>query len=147
VQRFTDKEIIPWDGYCYVHSKITAKEVMTTRELHKDAVIIVHPECTREVINLADEVLSTDGMIKFAHTSGAKKFIIGTEEGILHRLKKENPDKIFYTLGPARMCENMKKTTLEDVYLALKEEKYQIEIETEIREKAKKALDKMLEYT
>jgi len=146
VQRFTDKRIISWAGYCYVHDKITAADVRRIRELHKDGVVVVHPECRREVIELADEVLSTGGMVKFARTSAAKKIIIGTEEGLIYRLKKENPDKEFYTLGPARMCKNMKLTTLEDVYLALKEERYEIEIEKEIENRARKSLDKMLEY-
>ncbi len=141
-----DKEIIPWDGYCYVHEEIRINDVKKAKELHSDAVLIVHPECKREVIDLADEVLSTGGMVKFARNSNAKKIIIGTEVGLIYRLKKENPDKVFYTAGPARMCKNMKITTLEDVYLALKEEKYKIEIDEEIRKRAKKALDKMLQY-
>lgn len=141
-----DKEIIPWDGYCYVHEEIRINDVKKAKELHSDAVLIVHPECKREVIDLSDEVLSTGGMVKFARNSNARKIIIGTEEGLIYRLKKENPKKIFYTAGPARMCKNMKITTLEDVYLALKEEKYKIEIDEEIRKRAKKALDKMLKY-
>ncbi|MBI4721914.1 MAG: quinolinate synthase NadA [Candidatus Stahlbacteria bacterium] len=158
VQRFTDKEIIPYNGYCYVHEKITPEDVKQARQIHKEAVIIVHPECRKEVIDLVvaerkscsggtDEVLSTDGMIRYAKSSNAKKIIVGTEEGILYRLKKENPDKLFYTLGPARMCKNMKLTTLSDVYFALLEEQYEIEIDEQIKDRAKRALDKMLDYT
>jgi len=97
-----------------------------------------------KVIELADEVTSTGGMIKLAKNSKAKKFIIGTEEGLIHRLKKENPEKEFFTAGHALMCHNMKLTGLEDVYLSLKEEKYKIEIEEDVQKKAKKALDRML---
>lgn len=146
VQRFTDKNIIPWAGYCYVHAKICPDDVRLAKELHKDAVVVVHPECKREVIDLADEVLSTDGMVKFASSSVVNEIIIGTEEGLLYRLKKENPNKKFYTVGPARMCINMKMTMLEDVWFALRDEKYKIEIDKDIREKAKKSLDRMLEY-
>jgi quinolinate synthase len=146
VQRFTDKRIIPWDGYCYVHETIRFEDVQRAKEIHKDAVIIVHPECKSEVIDIADEVLSTSGMVRFAKSSDAKKIIVGTEEGLLYRLKKENPDKIFYTAGPARMCKNMKITTLEDVYFALKEEKYRIEIPKAIMEGAKNSLNKMIRY-
>lgn len=146
VQRFTDKKIIPWDGYCYVHEKIRAEDVRKAKELHSDAVLIVHPECKRGVIDLADEVLSTGGMVKFARNSNARKIIIGTEEGLIYRLKKENPDKTFYAAGPAQMCKDMKITTLEDVYLALKEEKYRIEIEETIGKRARESLDRMLEY-
>lgn len=146
VGRFTDKEIIPWNGYCYVHEKIDPEIVRRAKELHKDASLIVHPECRKEVIDLADEVLSTDGMVKFAKNSKTKKIIIGTEEGLIYRLKKENPDKIFYTAGPAQMCRSMKVTTLEDVWLALKEERYEIEIPEAIRNRAKRALDSMFKY-
>ena len=85
-------------------------------------------------------------MVKLAKKLKAKKFIIGTEEGLIYRLKKENPEKEFFTAGPALMCRNMKLTTLEDVYLSLKEERYKIEIEDEVRRKAKRALDRMLKY-
>ncbi len=146
VARFTHKEIIPWDGYCYVHERIRPEDIKKIKELHPDGVIIVHPECRSEVIDLADEVLSTGGMVKFAKKSNAQKIIIGTEEGLIYRLKKENPDKTFYTAGPAKMCRNMKITTLEDVYLALERGRYKIEIEEDIQKRAKRALDRMLEY-
>ncbi|MFA5033107.1 MAG: quinolinate synthase NadA [bacterium] len=154
VRKFTDKKIISCMGHCYVHSKMTAEDVKSARESHKNAPIIVHPECENEVVELADEVLSTDGMLKFAKASKAKEIIIGTEEGIIHRLKKENPNKEFYTLGPARMCKNMKLTKLEDIYLALlaesdlngKENQYRLELPDEIIRKASLSLTRMLEY-
>ncbi|MCK4307972.1 quinolinate synthase NadA [candidate division WOR-3 bacterium] len=146
VQRFTDKEIIPWNGFCYVHDGMKSDVVKQTKDLHPDAKLIVHPECQREVIDLADKVTSTGGMVKFARESNVDKIIIGTEEGIVYRLQKENPQKTFYTAGSARMCRNMKITTLKDVLFALREEKYKIELPDHIVERARIALDKMLEY-
>jgi len=146
VSRFTDKEIIPYDGYCYVHNKIRAEEIRKAKEIHPDAVVIVHPECRPEVIDIADEVASTSGMVNFIRKSKARKFIIGTEEGLLYRLKKENPEKQFYTGGSALMCHNMKLTKLEDVYLSLKEERYKVEVSSDIKKKKKRALDEMLKY-
>ena len=146
VSQFTDKEIVPYNGYCYVHDRIYPESIKRAKEAYPDAVVLVHPECRDGVIKLADEVASTGGMIKFAKTSKARKFIIGTEEGLIHRLKKENPEKEFFTAGPALMCHNMKLTSLEDVYLSLKMEKYKIEIEEDVQRKAKKALDRMLKY-
>lgn len=146
VQRFTDKEIIAWNGFCYVHDGIEPNIVKKTKDSHPDAKLIVHPECKREVIDLADKVTSTGGMVKFARESDVEKIIVGTEEGMIYRLQKENPKKTFYTIGSARVCRNMKITTLEDVLFALREEKYKIELSDSIMRKAKTALDKMLEY-
>ncbi|MCK4353119.1 quinolinate synthase NadA [candidate division WOR-3 bacterium] len=146
VQRFTDKDIILWDGYCYVHQGMNPRSIKLAKGLHPNAKLIVHPECRPQVIDLADEVLSTSGMIRFAKESATNKILIGTEEGILYRLKRENPDKTFYAAGPARVCRSMKVTKLEDVLIALKEKRYKIEIPEFIREKAKKALEEMLKY-
>ncbi len=145
-ERFTDKEIIPWNGYCYVHEKIRKEEVRLAKEKFPDALLLVHPECNPSVIDLADEVLSTSGMLDFAKKSDKKRFFIGTEEGLIYRLKKENPEKEFYTAGTAKMCRNMKLTTLYDVYLSLKEERYPIELAREIIKSAQKALEAMLKY-
>jgi len=145
-QRFTGKEIIPWNGYCYVHERITEKEVRLAKKKFPDALLLVHPECNPSVIDLADEVLSTGGMISFAKKSDKKKFLIGTEEGLIYRLKKENPAKEFYTAGTAKMCRNMKLTTLYDIYFSLKEERYSIELPEGIIRSAQKALTAMLKY-
>ena len=145
-QRFVDKEIIPWNGYCYVHEKIRKEEVRLAKEKFPDALLLVHPECNPSVIDLADEVLSTSGMLNFAEKSDKKKFLIGTEEGLIYRLKKENPGKEFYTAGTAKMCRNMKLTTLNDVYSSLKEERYAIELSEGIIKSAQKALMGMLKY-
>jgi len=143
-QRYVDKEIIPWNGYCYVHEKIREEEVCLAKEKFPDALLLVHPECNPSVIDLADEVLSTSGMVSFAKKSDKKRFLIGTEEGLIHRLKKENPEKEFYAAGTAKMCRNMKLTTLNDVYYSLKEERYTIELPEGIIKSAGETLKAML---
>ena len=117
-----EKEIIIWQGFCYVHEQFTLEELKEAKEVFPDAEILVHPECRREILEKADFVLSTAGMLKQAKESKNKRFIIGTEEGLIHKLKKENPAKEFYSLGQANICINMKKTTLREVYHSLSEE-------------------------
>ncbi|MBI3593125.1 MAG: quinolinate synthase [Nitrospirae bacterium] len=141
----TTKEVIAWDGFCHVHDRITRDDVIKARKEHPHAVLMAHPECRLEVLELADHVTSTSGMLRFAKSSDAKEFIVGTETGLMHRLKKENPDKIFYPLRKDMICPNMKKTTLNSVLSALKEMKNVIKISEEIRIPAKRALDRMLE--
>ncbi len=144
-QRNTKKKVIAWDGYCHVHERVTPKDVKKAREEHPEALVIAHPECRLDVLELADHVTSTSGMLRFASASSAKEFIIGTEIGLLYRLRKENPDKIFYPLRKDMICPNMKKTTLNSVLRALKENTYIIKVPEEIRIPAKRALDRMLE--
>ena len=146
VSRFTDKEVIPYNGYCYVHARIRAEDIKKAKKIHPDAVVFVHPECPPEVIELAYEVASTAGMLKLASASEARKFIIGTEEGLIYRLKKENPEKKFFAAGSALICRNMKLTRLEDIYSSLKEERYRVEIRDDIASRARKALNEMLKY-
>ncbi|MDP2846105.1 MAG: quinolinate synthase NadA, partial [Candidatus Methanoperedens sp.] len=95
VAAHTEKRIIPWNGYCPTHHLILAGDILLEKEEHPDALVLVHPECRQDVIALADQVLSTAGMLKYAKQSNSKEFIIGTELGLLHRLNKENPDKTF----------------------------------------------------
>jgi quinolinate synthase len=147
VQRNTDKEIILWDGFCYVHNRISPADVKKAKDNIPDAFLVVHPECPPEVIDLADAVESTSGMVKLAKSGKYKKFIIGTEEGLIQRLIYENPLKEFYSAGNLRICINMKKTKLEDVYNSLKNRQYEINLNEDIIKKARKALDKMLEYS
>lgn len=141
-----DKEIIIWEGFCIVHEYFSLEDLERAREIHPQAEIMVHPECRREILERADFVLSTSGMLKRARQSQAKKFIIGTEEGLIYRLKKENPGKTFYSLGSAKICLNMKKITLEEVYRALEEEKYRVELDSAVIDKAKIALERMVSY-
>ena len=107
--------------------------------------MLVHPECTPAVVALADRALSTGGMLKFVRESEHKEFIIGTECGILHRMRKENPGKRFYPLEPAVLCPNMKKITLEDVLFALRDLSPRIKLDEAMRKKAKAPIDRMLE--
>ena len=109
------KTILPWEGFCIVHDQITPDDVREARKIHPDAEVIVHPECRPGVIDLADYVASTSGMITRVGASPAKKFIIGTEIGILHRLAKEFPEKKCYPLSGSAVCRNMKKTDLQKV--------------------------------
>ena len=146
VQRFTKKAIIPWEGYCYVHDRFTKEEVVQAKQAYPDAVLMVHPECPPGVIDEADEVLSTSGMVRFARESSAKTFLVGTEEGMLYRLRKENPGKTFYSAGVAKMCRGMKVTRLEDLHDALVKEQHAIEIPAEIMDRARAALEGMLRY-
>lgn len=143
-QRFVDKEIIPWDGYCYVHERIDREEVFLAKKKIVDAPLLVHPECNPSVIDIADEVLSTNGMVDFAKKSDKKRFLIGTELGLIYRLKRENPGKKFFTAGTAKICRTMKLTTLDDVYLALDRERHAVELPEGTIRSAQRALEAML---
>ncbi|MBF0345728.1 MAG: quinolinate synthase [Nitrospirae bacterium] len=140
----TDKEVIAWDGFCHVHDRIRPVDVENARKKHPEAAFMAHPECRLDVLNLADHVTSTSGMLRYAQSSTAREFIVGTEVGILYRLRKENPGKTFYPLRRDMLCPNMKKTNLQSVYKALSEMKNVIKVSEEIRQPAKLTLDKML---
>ncbi|UCD15533.1 MAG: quinolinate synthase NadA [Candidatus Omnitrophota bacterium] len=144
--RVPDKEVIIWQGYCEAHQQFTLEDLEETKKMYPDARVLVHPECRKEILLKADFVLSTSGMLIRAAQSQAKRFIIGTEEGIIYRLKKENPNKEFYSLGKEKVCETMKKTTLVELYESLDKEIYQIELDKEVIEKAKKAIERMINY-
>ena len=141
----TQKKIIPWDGYCPTHHLILPGDIMLEKEDHPEAEILVHPECRPDVVALAEQILSTAGMLKYAHQSTSKEFIIGTEVGLLHRLNKENPDKKFIPATRYAVCPNMKMNTLGSIIRALERNEHVIKIPEEIRIKAKFALDRMLE--
>lgn len=143
----TNKEIIAWDGFCHVHDRITKIDVLKAREAHPGALLMAHPECRLEVLELADHVTSTSGMLRFAHSSEAKEFIVGTEVGLMHRMRNENPGKVFYPLRKDMICPNMKRTTLASVLAALKDMKNIIKVPEDIRIPAKRALDRMLEIS
>jgi len=143
--KFTDREVIPWEGFCPTHHVyIKGKDVLRCRESHPDAKFMAHPECTPEVLELADHICSTSGMYEYARESGYREFIVGTEAGILFRLQKENPEKRFYLPSPEILCPNMKVTILEDVLNALIHERHRITVPDETAVKAKKSLDRML---
>jgi quinolinate synthase len=143
-QRFTGKEILPWEGFCIVHDQITPTQVREVRALHPKAIILVHPECRPEVIDLADHVASTSGIIRQVCNSSEKEFIIGTEVGILHRLSRECPTKKCYPLSADAVCRNMKKTNLVKVRDSLISLQPRIVIPEEIAHRARRAIERML---
>ncbi|MDH7512384.1 MAG: quinolinate synthase NadA [Clostridiales bacterium] len=144
VGRQTGKKIIAWDGYCYVHNRIYARDVLEKKRLYPDAEVWVHPECRPEVIDLADQVLSTGTMVKAARETTRRQVIVGTEAGIIYRLKKENPKTEFYPVKEMAFCSNMKKINLKKVWKALEEMKFRVEVSPEISRKARGAIEKMI---
>ena len=145
VARSSRKKIIPWDGYCYVHNNILARDIREKKKAHPDAVVWVHPECRSEVIDLADMVLSTGKMVKEARTIEAKEIILATESGIIHRLKKDSPEKIFLPAHDLAFCSNMKKITLKKVALALEQMIHRVQVPPEIADRARGAIEKMVQ--
>jgi quinolinate synthase len=144
VQKQTKKKIIKWDGVCCVHDRIKPEEVISVKNECPNAVIIAHPECSEAVVELADYVTGTTGMLNLAAELKEKEMIILTEIGLVERLRELHPDKIFHTVKAGMVCKDMKITTLESVRKALLNLEYPIEVEEEIRIKAFEALDKML---
>ena len=144
VARYSKKEILPWEGYCIVHDRFTPEDVSRQKALHPDAEVLVHPECRPEVIDCADHVFSTSGIIRHACRSQAEEFIIGTEIGILHRIAKLCPEKHCFPLSPTAVCENMKKTSLEKVLVALERMEPRITVPSEIAKPARLAIERML---
>lgn len=142
-----EKTIRLWPGYCLTHQRVSPVDVEKIRLLHPEALVLVHPECSPAVVELADYVGSTSQIIKYVKNSEASKFIIGTEMGILHSLKKANPEKTFYLLSSGLVCPNMKRITIPKILSALKNLAPVITVPPEIRLKARRALDRMLEYT
>lgn len=141
----TDKEMILWPGFCIVHERLTLEEVLEARRAHPRAELLVHPECRPEVVAVADAVLSTSGMLRYARQSSADEFIIATEIGLLHPLRKQNPDKRFYPAAPHMVCQMMKKITLENLLEALEKGQYIVRVPEEVRQRAYQALDRMFE--
>jgi len=140
----TGKKMILWPGFCPTHARILPEHITRLRQEYPEAKIVVHPECKPGVIALADEVLSTSGMIKFASRDDVQQVIVGTEIGIIYRLRKENPDKTFIPVSEQAVCPNMKLITLEKVLWSLEEMSPEVKVPETIRLKAKKAVDRML---
>jgi len=140
----TGREMILWPGYCPTHAFITEDDIKKARETHPDAIVMAHPECTEPVKAVSDKLLSTGQMLKFAKQSDAKQFIIATETGIIHTLKKENPDKEFYPVTTRALCPNMKRITLDKVLWSLEDMHYKITVPADIAARAKKSLEKMV---
>lgn len=144
VARQSSKRIIPWDGYCYVHNNILARDIREKKKAHPDAVVWAHPECRPEVIDLSDKILSTGQMVKEARTTEAKEVILATESGIIHRLNKENPKALFYPAHDLAFCSNMKKITLKKVALSLENMIHRVQVPPGIADRARGAIEKMV---
>lgn len=139
---FPEKEFILWRGFCPTHHRITAEDIIKAKEEHPNVKVLSHPECSKEVRDLSDYIGSTSGIINYATECEDKEFIIATEEGVLHQLKKKNPDKKFY-FPEVMVCPNMKKTSLQDVYDVLDGKKEEVILDEEIRKKALTSLENM----
>jgi quinolinate synthase len=143
----TNKKIHCWGGYCPIHDRLSAEEVVNAKMAHPDALFMAHPECRPEVLALADAVLSTSGMQDFAKDSDKESFIVGTEEGLIYPLQKANPNKSFYKASESMVCEDMKRTTLADVLRAISSMTYEVKVTEKVRVPASKAVQRMLEIT
>jgi quinolinate synthase len=144
VSKKTGRKLITWHGFCPTHVRILPEDLKREKKFHPKAKIMVHPECLPNVVALADAVLSTSQMTKYAKESPAKEFIIGTEAGLIYRLKQDNPNKEFYLASERAICPNMKRTTQEKVLWVLQELKNEVRVSANIRKKARLAIDRML---
>ncbi len=144
IARHTDKTCHFWEGYCPTHDRFTVADVDAARAKHPDALFLAHPECPPEILAKADHIGSTSGMYDYVRQSPAKTFIVGTEAGILFRMRNENPDKEFVLPTSRLVCPNMKLTALEDVLKVLQTMEPRITVPEEVRIPAKRALDRML---
>ncbi len=140
----TDRTIIPWGGSCPIHDRLTAAEVLAMKARHPRAVFAAHPECRPEVLALADYVGSTTGIIRYAGQDSVTGMLVGTEQGVLHQLRKQNPGKTFIPVSDQMLCEDMKRITLADIRDSLTEMKHVVKVPDEVRIPAKRALDRML---
>lgn len=142
IAEHTDKNIVLWNGFCYVHEKIQPKQLRQLKKSHPKAEIIAHPECTQEVRHMSNFIGSTSQMLQYVTQSDQQEFIVGTEDNFIHQLKKKNPKKIFYPVESS--CIGMNRINLEKIKVSLEQSKYKIHLPQSIRSRAKKALDKML---
>lgn len=142
-----NRPMILWEGYCPTHHRILAEYIIKLKSEYPGAKVVVHPECTPDVIALADHVASTTGIARYCKETDAGEFIIGTETGILHRLRKENPEKKFYAITQLADCSNMKLISLEKVLWSLEDLVYQIKVPDDIASKARVAIQKMLDLS
>ena len=142
-----DKEIILWEGFCPTHIKVQEEHIKSAKEAHPGALVLAHPECNPEVLNISDVITSTGGMIKYVKASDKKSFIIATESGMFYKLKKDNPDKEFFIPTEQLICPSMKLTTLGWVLHSLELLKYEVKVPEDVAKKAKKALNRMLEVS
>jgi quinolinate synthase len=158
VAKVTGRKIHLWPGECHVHAGIRTRDIKQMREAHPDAEMLIHPECgcTTSFIyhtcNGSDlgnnvQILSTGGMIKYAKSSESNEFIVATETGMLHGLRKDNPEKAFYPANENAVCKYMKMITLEKVLSSLQDDKYEVKVPEQTAKRARKAIDRMLEIS
>ena len=147
VARDLNRDLMLWPGFCPTHMRISKEMINERKKEFPDALVMVHPECPPEIVEMADASLSTGGMLKFARETDAEQIIVGTEMGIIHRLKIENPDKVFIPLSEQAICPNMKLIELHDVLNALENMEHEIVLEPEIIEKAKASIERMIEVS
>ncbi len=147
ISKKTGREMILYNGFCPTHLRIIGEDIKRLKAEHPDALVIVHPESSPEVAGLADLILGTEGICREVKLSNTREFIIGTETGIIHRLKKENPDKIFYPASEKAVCANMKRNSLEKVLWALEDMENIVTVPDDIGKKAKMAIERMLEVS
>jgi len=143
----TGKKIHVWDGYCPTHERLKPADVQAARDAHPGAVFMAHPECRPEILKIADVIASTSGMIRHAQASDAQAFIVGTELGILHPMKKANPDKQFFPASEKMICKNMKKISLADIVNCLETMQGEIKVPEDIRIPALKAVQRMVDLS
>lgn len=142
--RHVQQKVLFWHGYCPIHQSLTVEDVMKARAEHPKALFIAHPECPPDVIDLADGVFSTSGMLKFVSESPSEEFIVGTEMGLIYSMKKRNPLKHFYPASPKLLCPDMKKISLENVIESLETLEPRTVVPDEIRIDALRAIERML---
>jgi quinolinate synthase len=145
VSRNTGRKLIAWNGFCPTHVKILPEDIKREKDFHPQAKVMVHPECLPSVVALADVALSTSQMCKFAQETEAKEMIVGTEVGLMYRLKQDNPTKEFYPASERAVCPNMKRNTQEKILWALEELKEEVRVPEDIRQRARGAIDRMLQ--
>ena len=143
-QRFTDKKIVYWEGFCPYHDRLTVEQVKRVKDDHPQALFLAHPECRPGVIDLADEAKSTSGMLEYVKKAESREFIIGTEIGIIHTLETQNPDKVFVPADEKMICADMKKIHLDDIVKTLVTSSPVVKVEEGIRVKAYQAVARML---
>jgi quinolinate synthase len=144
VRKHSDKRLYLWPGYCNTHHRILAADIVRVKGEHPAAELMVHPECTPDVVAMADHVVSTGGMIRVAREGAAREFIVGTEIGIIHRLKTDNPEKEFYPTSSLVVCPNMKRINLEKVLWSLEDMRHRVEVAPEMRTRARAAIERMI---
>lgn len=147
VEEQLGRKLILWPGYCPTHARIHPKDILDLKAAHPGALALAHPECPKPVRIVADQVLSTGQMCKYVAESPAREFIVATEEGLIHRLKKDNPAKTFYRVSPFAVCPNMKRNTLEKVLFCLRDMAPAVAVDPAVAGRARRAIEQMLAWS